>query len=738
MRVMKRHRRPEGKERGKFITANLSTAHRALYLASLFGVIAVCTVAGPFATAKETSSAAKTDNFSGHYIVVLKDSVNHPGAVAKKQTEQRDGDLGVVYQHALSGYAATLPKDQIKVLRHDPRVAYVTIDHRTMILEEEVELETENNEGVEVTEATIPTGINRVFAPANLALGIDGKDNGRADVDVAVLDTGIDYEHPDLDVEARTSCITGTCIDNTGKDGHSHGTHVAGTIGAIDNGEGVVGVAPGARMWAAKVLNDGGSGLESWVIAGVDWVTAHAKDIEAANMSLGCFCSMPALDKAINKSVEAGVVYAVAAGNSNTDAKSFSPASNENVITVSALADYDGKAGAKGSPTCQNYGGDDQRASFSNYGSTIEIVAPGVCILSTEPGGKYGNKSGTSMASPHVAGAAAILAGLSNPNSKKEVEAIRETLIKAGNSGWTDTSGDGVKEPLLDMSNEAIFRFNPAPTFSSNFGTKGSGEGEFDDPTAITVSPINGNVLVADENNNRVQVFNEKGEYLSQFGTEGTGNGQFNEPRGVAVDLKGNIWVTDHGNNRVEKFNEKGEYLSQFGTKGSGNGQFNSPKGLTADSKGNIWVVDSANKRVQKFNEKGEYVCQFNAGTIPVGVAIDPKGDVWSDNSNESGAIEEHNESCEFIQKFASIGEGNGQVDEPKRLAVDANGYIWVPEAANNRVQVFNEKGEYVTKFGTFGTGSEQMKFPAGVAVDPRGNVWVVDDNNSRVDHWIR
>ncbi len=275
------------------------------------------------------------------------------------------------------------------------------------------------------------------------------------------------------------------------------------------------------------------------------------------------------------------------------------------------------------------------------------------------------------------------------------------------------------------------------PTFSSNFGSFGTGNGQFDEPTGIAVNPLNGNLVVPDEGNDRVEVFNEKGEYLLQFGSFGTGNGQLNQPRGAGVDSKGNIWILDTGNSRVEKFNEKGEYLSQFGTKGTGNGQFTTPKNLAVDAKGNVWVADSGNKRVEKFNEKGEYLLQFSAGTNPIGLAVDAAGNVWTDNENESGAIEEHNEKGEFLQSFATRGEGNGQVREPKRLAVDANGYIWVPDAQNNRVEVFNEKGAYVTKFGTFGSGAEQMNYPVGVAVDPRGNVWV-DDNNNRIDRWFR
>jgi DNA-binding beta-propeller fold protein YncE len=275
------------------------------------------------------------------------------------------------------------------------------------------------------------------------------------------------------------------------------------------------------------------------------------------------------------------------------------------------------------------------------------------------------------------------------------------------------------------------------PTFSSNFGSTGSGEGQFVEPTGIAVNPVNGKLVVPDEGNNRVEVFNEEGKYLSQFGAKGGENGQFTQPRGAAVDASGNVWIVDTGNNRVQKFNEEGKYLSQFGSGGTGNGQFSSPKGLAVDQKGNIWVADSGNKRIQKFNEAGEYVCQFSAGTNPIGVAADSKGNVWSDNLNLKGAIEEHNESCERIQSFAAFGTGNGKLLEPKRLAVDSNGYIWVPDAGNNRVEVFTEKGEYVTKFGTKGSGSEQMKSPVGLALDSKGNVWI-DDNNSRMDHWVR
>jgi DNA-binding beta-propeller fold protein YncE len=293
----------------------------------------------------------------------------------------------------------------------------------------------------------------------------------------------------------------------------------------------------------------------------------------------------------------------------------------------------------------------------------------------------------------------------------------------------------------VDDNNNRIDRWKvPSPwppVFSSNFGSSGAGNGQFSQPTGIAFNPMNGNLVVPDEGHNRIEVFNEKGEYRSQFGSFGTGNGQFNQPRGAAVDLKGNIWIVDTGNNRVQKFNEGGEYLLQLGTKGTGPGQFTTPKNLAVDSKGNVYVADSGNKRIEKFNEKGEFLLQLSTGTNPIGLAVDAGGNIWTATDNTTGAIEEHNAKGELLRSFASKGEGNGQVWEPKRLAVDANGYVWVPEAGNDRVEVFTADGEYVTQLGSFGSGSEQMSYPVGVAVDPRGNVWV-DDNNNRIDRWVR
>jgi hypothetical protein len=204
-----------------------------------------------------------------------------------------------------------------------------------------------------------------------------------------------------------------------------------------------------------RVLNNGGVGYTSWVVAGIDWVTAHASEIEVANMSLsGEGKSLPE-EEAIAKGLNAGVVYAVAAGNESKNAAGFAPANDPDVITVSALTDTDGKPGGLGGE-CNERGSDDTLATFSNWGAGVDIAAPGTCIYSTYKEGKYATQSGTSMASPHVAGAAAVWASKSNPNSKEDVEKIRQSLLDEASLAWKDTSEDSTVERLLYLGGKAL------------------------------------------------------------------------------------------------------------------------------------------------------------------------------------------------------------------------------------------------------------------------------------------
>jgi len=409
----------------------------------------------------------------GRFIVVLHDTVPSAAAVAQELAARHGLSVSHVYEHALKGFAAAVPAGRLGALQRDPRVAFVEADQTVHIFAQ-----------------VIPTGVRRIFADDNPNIGIGGSDDLRVDVDVAVIDTGI-ADHPDLNVVARTDCSGGSpfkqsCKDGSGTDGNGHGTHVAGTIGALDNGIGVVGVAPGARLWSVKVLGNDGSGFISWIVAGIDWVTKNSDRIEVANMSLGCECSSSALDKAISNSVAAGIVYAVAAGNSAKDASTFSPANHPDVITVSALADFDGEPGGLTNETVTfricTEDGDDTSACFTNFGSLIEVAAPGVLILSTWNDGGYYTISGTSMASPHVAGAAALLvSGPNKPATRAGALGIRDTIITSGNFDWTDESGDGIREPLLDVS-----LFVPVMV-------AGSGGGGTDNPPSVSItSPANG------------------------------------------------------------------------------------------------------------------------------------------------------------------------------------------------------------------------------------------------------
>jgi subtilisin len=379
------------------------------------------------------------------YIVVLHDREDAPAVAAREIVGEVGGQVGFIYEHALRGFSIIMPPQALTVLEKNPRVKYVATDDVRYAFDQ-----------------AIPTGIQRVFATVNKNIGIDGFDDYRVDVDVAVIDTGVDLEHPDLNVVGGVTCsggspLRGKCVSG-GDDDHYHGTHVSGIIGAIDNGVGVVGVAPGARLWAVKVLNSNGTGYVSWIVAGIDWVAANADKIEVANMSLGGSGYNQAEYDAIQGTVNKGVAFAVAAGNSDDDASNYSPAAFDNVLTVSALADFNGLPDGGAAPTCR-IDQDDTLADFSNWGSAIDIAAPGVCIRSTFPieRGEYGTLSGTSMASPHVAGALALLASNKKPANARDVYSLYNQVVVAGNFNWSDDSGDGIQEALLDVSDENLF-----------------------------------------------------------------------------------------------------------------------------------------------------------------------------------------------------------------------------------------------------------------------------------------
>lgn len=271
-------------------------------------------------------------------------------------------------------------------------------------------------------EQVIPWGIRRIDADLSW-----GKSTGNG-TKVAVVDTGIDFQHPDLagNVKGGVSFVKGS---KSYRDDNGHGTHVAGTIAAVDNDIGVVGVAPEAWLYGVKVLDRTGSGWLSDVIAGIDWSVASG--MQVITMSLGSSGSSSSLESAVDNAYNQGIVIVAAAGNDNGGAVSY-PAKYNSVIAVTATDSRD------------------NIAYFSNIGPEAELAAPGVNILSTYKGGSYATLSGTSMATPHVTGTVALLlASNENLNSSEVRKRLGDTAEDLGAPGRDIYYGFG----LVNASN---------------------------------------------------------------------------------------------------------------------------------------------------------------------------------------------------------------------------------------------------------------------------------------------
>jgi subtilisin family serine protease len=375
-----------------------------------------------------TQPQPAVDGAADRYIVVLEEDVDHPSRVAGGIEQQQELEVGFVYSNALEGFSAEIPEEDLAAVRANPQVDYVERDRL-----------------VHTVDQTLPWGINRIDADKSTTAAIDGVGE-ESNVRAYIIDTGIDANHADLNVGGHINFVG----DGKNYDCNGHGTHVAGTVAAKDNGWGVVGVAPDAPLIGVKVIGCNGSGSLSNVIKGVDWVTAKANELPfpaIANLSLSTGASR-AFDYAVRKSANSGVFYAVAAGNYDRSACKYSPAR-----AGLALRDTngDGKIGYKdsnGIVTTAAIDKSNEESSFSNYGRCVDLWAPGRKILSTKLGGGTTAERGTSMAAPHVGGTGALY--LSSHTGA--ASATVEKTLKADSRVTSTKSKDGRLIRLVNAS----------------------------------------------------------------------------------------------------------------------------------------------------------------------------------------------------------------------------------------------------------------------------------------------
>ncbi|HEU5155770.1 MAG TPA: S8 family serine peptidase [Streptosporangiaceae bacterium] len=398
-------------------------------------------------------SAGGPGALDGQYLVVLKDNAGLRSkgvtSVARGLAERHDGTVGYTYQRALRGFSVRMSEREAKELAANPAVSFVEQDHEVHIFD--------------VQQNPPSWGLDRIDQrnlPLNNAYNFDAT---ASNVHAYVIDTGVRITHQTFGGRASNGRDT-VSNDNVAQDGNGHGTHVAGTIAGSQYG-----VAKGAQIVAVRVLNNSGSGTTAGVVAGIDWVTANAIKPAVANMSLGGGADAT-LDNAVSNSINSGITYAIAAGNGDLlgrplNACTQSPARVPAAITVGA--------------TQQN----DAKASFSNIGTCLDIFAPGVGITSSWNTSDTATNtiSGTSMATPHVAGAAAlILAG--NPSASPQQ--VRDTMVNNATTGVVGSPGTGSPNRLLFTGTGA--NNPPAPTGCS--ATNGTDTAIPDAGAAVTSS----------------------------------------------------------------------------------------------------------------------------------------------------------------------------------------------------------------------------------------------------------
>lgn len=417
--------------------------HRSTIAAALAAVVVASTASATAAQYVTASTQTRS------WVVVLEDGADPAGVADAVGATRRQ-----TYSNALHGFAADLTPVQLEALERDRRVVSV---HANRVVQHSPTLDATDLPPGQPSQL-VGAAVQRIGALESRTAAIDEVPND-LDVDIAILDGGVG-PHVDLNIAGGVNCASGDGFHD--HQSYGHGTLVAGLAAARDNAFGVVGVAPGARIWSVRVLEPDGSGSLGNVLCGLDWVSRNAAHLDVANMSFGFLavgsnrCDDPGdpLHSAICRVVRAGVTVTAGAGAGSSDASGFLPAAYPEVITASGLADADGRPGGLGSFSgCGSVEQDDTFVDQSNYGAAVDIAAPAMCIRSTSLGDSYADVPafvpGLSFSAALVAGAAALVRTAHPDWTPAQVQ---EAIVRQAEPGPIAGDPDGFAEGVLDVS----------------------------------------------------------------------------------------------------------------------------------------------------------------------------------------------------------------------------------------------------------------------------------------------
>ena len=380
-------------------------------------------------------------------------------------------------------------------------------------------------------------------------------------------------------------------------------------------------------------------------------------------------------------------------------------------------------------------------------GDELEILPNGNAELSTN--------GSSHLVSFHLNSAGEYEAPSGDTNLKLSYEAKEHAYLLA------DATAGTVMKFTQPEGSQAI-----APSSAFTFGTPGSEAEQFARPSEAAVNAA-GDIYIADTGNNRILKFGREGNAEASYGTLGSGNGQFDEPTGVAINqANGDIYVSDRGNTRVEELGPTGTYIQSFGTSGAGAGQFAATAGVAIDAHENVWVADTTNERIDVFSSAGTFLHAFGWGVAngeakfetctttcraglsgpgagefasPAAIAFSAGKAFITDAGNARVDVFSESETPAYEKSFGTYGSGTGEFEQPIGIATEpVSGDVYVVDHENDRVEVFNTAGTFEDVYGGDGTAEDQLRGPQGIAISSSGVQYVVDSGNDRVSSWAR